>query len=409
MPAAPAASSATDHATPATAFVFTPAFWLLLAVQTAFGMGFSAFLLLPKFLATELDASAGAIGFVTAVGSIASVLTFPVVGAWSDRIGRKPFIMAGSVVLAITSLGFHSVHETGPWLYALCIVRSVGFACVFNSTTTLVTEQVPPEKMAQALGIFGVALLSTHALAPASAELLSEAYGWGAVFNASSVLGVLSILLTLGLREKARVQHRSAHDVSFLQLLARPRSLRIAATIATAGAGFGTLFVLHQPFALSLGFKRVSGFFFAYGAAAVFVRVFFGATADRFGRQRVSAFALMIFATSIAAMAGLRDGWLMPIGLVFGLSHGVLYPAFNALAVENIAESERGKMMSLYHGGFNAGQTLMVPLFGALADTIGYRSVFVTMGLLAFGVGTWLFASPIESATSTPRETPAEA
>lgn len=396
MSATPAAPSI-DPATKPDTFVFTPAFWLLLAVQTAFGLGVSVYLLLPKFLTVELGASAREIGLVTAAGHVASVMTFPVVGTWSDRTGRKPFILGGSIVLALTSVAFHAVTTTGPLLYVLCIVRSVAFAAVFNSTTTLVTEWVPSSRMAQALGIFGVALLSTHAIAPAVAELISESYGWPAVFTASSVLGVTSLVLTLGLREKSRGGIRTTRDASFMQLLTRPRSLRIFGTIATAGAGFGTLFVMHQPFALSLGFTRVSGFFVAYASAAVFVRIVFGQTADRFGRQRVSAIALMVLAASVGSMAGLREGWLMPIGAVFGLAHGVLYPAFNALAVEGIAETERGKMMSLYHGGFNAGQALMVPIFGVMADTVGYQSVFLTMGTFAFAVGAWLMSAPMHS------------
>jgi MFS family permease len=213
------------------------------------------------------------------------------------------------------------------------------------------------------------------------------------------------VLLALGVREKSRRILRGAPSVSIGELLARPRMLRITFTIATAGGGFGTLFVLHQPFALSLGISRIGSFFVAYASAAVFVRVFFGHAADRFGRQRVSAVALMTFATSIAAMAFLREGLLAPIGAVFGLAHGVLYPAFNALAVEDVAESERGKIMSLYHGGFNAGQMLMVPIFGAVADAAGYQPVFIVMGGFALMVGTWLLAVPIQAAARVPGHT----
>lgn len=393
----PARDGASTH--DQTGFVFTPGFWLLLVVQTAFGLGFSTFLLLPKFLTTELGATAKDIGIVTAIGSVAGVLMFPIVGTLSDRTGRKPFILGGSFVMAATSLCFHAVHEIGLLLYALGVVRSIAFACVFNSTTTMVTEQVPPQRMAQALGIFGVALLSTQAIAPAAAELISERYGWGPVFNASCVLGAIALLLAFGLREKTRHHAHGTEAVGILQLLARKRTRRVTFTVATAGAGFGTLFVLHQPFALSLGITRISSFFVAYATAAVFVRVFFGHAADRFGRQRVSALALITFAIAIAAMAGLRDGLLAPIGAVFGLAHGVLYPAFNALAVEDVGESERGKIMALYHGGFNAGQTVMVPIFGVVANSFGYRPVFLIMGSLAFVVGTWLLASPIEPAT----------
>src|SRR5262245_24732653 len=76
---APSTSTSTSTSSPpeANGLVFTAGFWLLLAVQTAFGLGFSTFLLLPKFLTVELTASAKEIGLVTAISSIAGVLMFP--------------------------------------------------------------------------------------------------------------------------------------------------------------------------------------------------------------------------------------------------------------------------------------------------------------------------------------------
>src|SRR6187397_2800345 len=66
------------------------AFFLrVVAFQVAVGFGFSAYFLLPKYLATELHASPSTIGAVTAVALCAVVLVAPVVGWSLDRYGRR--------------------------------------------------------------------------------------------------------------------------------------------------------------------------------------------------------------------------------------------------------------------------------------------------------------------------------
>ena len=49
-------------------------------MQMAFGLCWSTFLLLPKYLTTELDATASQIGFVSAIPTFAGTLAVPIVG-----------------------------------------------------------------------------------------------------------------------------------------------------------------------------------------------------------------------------------------------------------------------------------------------------------------------------------------
>src|SRR5687767_236990 len=80
--------------------LLTPNFIALIITQTCFGLSFSCFFLLPKYLKQVLQASDVQIGAVASLGSLAGVFAFPLVGALNDRFGRKPFILLGNVLMA---------------------------------------------------------------------------------------------------------------------------------------------------------------------------------------------------------------------------------------------------------------------------------------------------------------------
>src|SRR5204862_2641372 len=111
----------------------------------------------------------------------------------------------------------------------------------------------------------------------------------------------------------------------------QPLAHQYALILVLTGAGFGTVFAFQAPHALALGRSRAGGFFVAYAAAAILVRVGFGHLPDRFGRHRVAVAAVLVYASVVLGMADLRPNALEVYGAIFGLAHGVFYPASNAL------------------------------------------------------------------------------
>src|SRR5690606_32932666 len=120
----------------------------------------------------------------------------------------------------------------------------------------------------------------------------------------------------------------------------------------------------------------VGGFFLGYTVAAVLVRVLLGGLPDRFGRLRVGRIALAGYAIVVAAMSQLTPNSLVFFGVAFGMVHGMMYPALNAVAVEGASDSQRGKVMSFYNGSFNLGVATSSFGLGHVAEAWGYSSVF---------------------------------
>jgi predicted MFS family arabinose efflux permease len=310
-----------------------------------------------------------------------------------DRFGRLRFLRAGILLFAVSAVGFVWVDSLGPLVYVLRFVQGIAWALAFAGAGAVVIDHAPPERLGQAIGLFGVSMLSMNAVAPPVVEIIAAASGWGDVFLLAAAAAGVSLLLSMLLHE-VHEPPDAGEATGVLDVVRRPRTLWFMAIIALSGCAFGAMFTFSQPFALELGMTQISGFFVAYTLAAISVRIALGPLAERVGRPRVSVLASVLYAGSVLAMAALEPGALVWIGAAFGLAHGFFYPAFNALAIEAAAPHERGKFMSIFNAAFNGGWAVGNLALGLVAARAGFPSVFI-WAAAATGLGTLLLlASP---------------
>jgi MFS family permease len=372
---------------------------LVLCVQFCFGLSYSTFFLLPKFLARQFHAHADAIGAVAAVALLAGVFSSPWTGAWLDRGSRRPFISYGALVNGLCGGAFALVHTLSWPIFALRAVHGISYALVFNATLTLSADLASPKKLGQAIGLCGAAGMVANAIAPALAESVADSRGWAVVFLFAGGAALIAGLLSLGIREpkyatalEPALTSVAATEASLsaFALLRDPRRLGAFVCSAANGAAFGVMFTFTQPYALSLGATKVSSFFVGYTLIALSVRLFLGSLADTWGRRRVALTALVMYGLVAAMTSLLRPNLLFVAGAGLGLAHGLLYPAINALAAEGVPRARRGAVMSYFFGCFNAGFALWVLGLGVLAKSQGYPVVFLATGLLAWSAIAFL-------------------
>jgi MFS family permease len=374
--------------------LLTRSFGALLIAQAGFGYAFSSFLLLPKFLVAELGAGPGDIGRVEAVHGIAIVLLMPWVGGVVDRLGRRDFLTAGALLMAVASAAFVAVDHVGPLLYALRALHGIAFAMAFSAGAALALDLAPPQRLAQAIGFFGSTFLAMNAVAPTVVEELAGTRGWGAAFATAGISAGLCALLSRFLRDPRAPEAAGERVAGVWEFALRPRQIRTSLVIALAGAALGVVFRFYQPFALAIGIEQVKGFFVAYAVAAVGVRVGLGQLVDRGGRRRVALVCLVFYVVILLGMTQLAPGTLALFGAAMGATHGLFYPSFNAVAAEGAGARERGKVMALFQAAWQIGFAVAQAGLGALAERRGYPAVFVAGGLCAAAALVVLALSP---------------
>lgn len=367
----------------------------LLVAQGAFGFAFSSFLLLPKFLGTQLGAGPGEIGVVTTLHGVTVVVCLPILGSAVDRLGRRDFLTAGAALMAVACVLFRGVEAMGPLVYALRVAQAVAFSMAFAAGGALAVDLAPRERLGHAIGLFGLTFLSMNAIASAAVEEIAARSSWQTAFGAAACAAAASALLSRLVADPPRTATDAANRTSVLDVATRPSQLRVMVVIALVGVALCAMFTFGQLFALELDpGTPVRGFFVLYAATAIALRIGFGPFVDRIGRRPVSIASLAVYAATLLGMARLAAGGFSLFGPALGVAHGVFYPAFNALAVEDLAESERGKGMALFQAAFNVGFASGGVALGALAEQAGFRPVFLVGGaglVVALGV---LVATP---------------
>jgi predicted MFS family arabinose efflux permease len=373
-------------------------FVLLLVLQFCFGIAFSTFVLLPKILASSLHAGPGGIGVVMSMFAMAGVATIPFVGTRVDRPGRPRLILGGTMLMVATALGYLAVDHVGPLAMALRAAHGAAYTIVFVTGSALAADLSPPGRMARTMAVYGSANLVTNAIAPLMVEPLIDRFGPWTAYVVAAAAALVSGVLTARLVEPAREEHSHA---SLWPVLRRGRALRITAAIGLAGIALGGMFTFSQPMALSLGISRVRGFFVAYTAAVIFVRLVLGNLIDRVGPQRACVAALGLYTVVVFSMRFLGALGLETLGAAFGVAHGFLFPAAMALSIADLPAAERGRMLTLTNAGLIGGGVFVLPL-GGVAARAGYPTLYALCAAGTLAAALLLWRWPIAGPRAVP-------
>ncbi len=356
------------------------AFIRVTAANFTFFLSFASFFLLPQHL-HDLGASKDQIGDIMAVFGLAAIPLTPLVGAVIDRFRRRPVFIGGALLMWGSSTAFAWVDELSPLLYLLRFLQGCAFACCFTAATTLAADLAPADRRAQALGLFGVFTLITHGLAVPIAEFIESRLGFIGLFYLAPVWCLVAAAIFLPVPE-TRHGHGPAGGSKLFALATSPSLYPAMVVSVLAGGGFGVALTFVPVLAETIRIEHVSVYFMAYVGAAVTVRVVGGRLADLHGRRAVVLPSLVLLAASIGGLAIISSQTELALaGLVFGVGHGLLYPALNALVVDASKVEDRGKVMALYNAAFNLGITCGAIVFGRVAEAHGYATMFLAAGL----------------------------
>ncbi|MDT3434783.1 MFS transporter [Haloarcula sp. 1CSR25-25] len=126
---------------------------------------------------------------------IANVAFQVPIGRASDRFGRRPFIVAGFVVLAPSV--FVQGLVTGPWLMLLArFVQGIAVALVFAPSLALAGDLAGARGSGTTLSVLTMAFGLGVAAGPLASGLLYNLGSFSTPFTAGAVLAVLALVLT---------------------------------------------------------------------------------------------------------------------------------------------------------------------------------------------------------------------
>jgi MFS family permease len=345
-----------------------------------FFFNFHSFLLLPLRI-KELGGTESDIGFIMGATGLSTIFTTPAVGVLVDRWGRKWFIALGGVLMSFATLPFAYLHTLNFWFPLLRVIHGAAFSLCFISAGTLTADVTPVSKRSQALGIFGVFTIVNYAIAPFVGKRIVERYDFSVFFLVVFILGFLSFLVTLLIKESSKPSEKVGEKNGILTTLFRKGVFVAAFTLMISGSGFIPTLTFIPVFAREIKVESFDLFFIAYTFTALLVRIFGGWIPDKFGKKRAAVPSLFFFALSVIGISfASNTTHFVEIGILFGLSHGLVYPSIYALVIDLSPNVDRGKAFAICSVSFTLGGMLGSFIYGVVAEFLGFHIMYLAAG-----------------------------
>jgi MFS family permease len=356
-------------------------------------------LMLPHlpFYAEHFGAPPLVVGLLAASFAVCQLISGPILGRISDRVGRKPTLLVSQAgtFAGFLVLGFATTLEM------LFIGRIIDGLTAGNLSIAqaYISDVTRPENRTKAFGLIGIAFGSGFVLGPAISGELVHRFGYSAPPFGAAALSLLSIATTALLlpshKPQAAPSPGAARLVAFRSFFDRPLPRRRLLSFFAFTLSFSTL--IGSGLALFLerrfGFNsRSTGYIYAFSGiiGGLVQGGFIGRIVKRLGEERL---ALLGFVAMAVGYGLLGAAFTLPVLLalvaIASLGAAVTRPSITTLLTKSVGRDEQGAAL-----GVSQSLSSISQIVGPIAATwlIGHRQ-FAAYGLTAAAfaaAGAWL-------------------
>lgn len=380
-------------------------------------IGFTMVLPLLPFYATRLGADPALVGILIAAHPFAQLVVSPFWGRLSDRIGRRPLILAGLILSAAAYVIF-GLAEAIWLLFASRIVQGAGGG-ITGVVQAYVADAVEPEERTKALGWLTAATSAGVMIGPASGSLATYLGPEGPGFLAAG-LCILNILFAWKWLPEPK---RYAGPTAEMPIQAPRRSLRrslwevlrhpaapVSSLIWVYAIGMMAFMAMNAVLALylkdSFGVtEKTIGYFYAYvGAISLVMRaLILGPMVRRFGEIGVTRLGA---ASLVLGLAGIpfTGGSLPLLGLVVlfvPVGTALLFPATTSQVSRLSSRSEVGQLLGVQQS-FGGVSRMVGPLWAGFAYQRSFHYPFWMAAVLMLSVSFLTLRMRGEERTAAP-------
>jgi MFS transporter, DHA1 family, tetracycline resistance protein len=334
-----------------------PTLFLIVVIDL---VGFGLVIPLLPFYAVRFGASPQLVTALLAIYSLMALLSAPLWGRLSDRIGRRPVLMSSLAAGALAYLWMGAADA----LWMLFAARGLAGICAGNiaAAQAYVADVTTPENRAKGMGLigaaFGLGFIIGPALGgllagndPASADLAMPAWV-AAGLSGMALLGVMFVLSESRPLEARQNMPARGRLGAVLGALRRPilsRLILIFFLVILAFSGMESTFALWAMRQFGWGPSQVA-YVFAYVGllSAVLQGGLIGRLSRRFGEERLLLVGLVLIGIGLLALPAAR--WMSLLALVLAalaVGMGLVQPSLNSLISRRAGGEEQGEVLGV--------------------------------------------------------------
>lgn len=312
-------------------------------------------------------------GVVAFAFGIASFIASPVLGALSDRYGRRPVLLFGFFGLGANF--FLTAFATQIWM--LVAARLMGGAMQANAAVAnaYVADITEPQDRARRFGLLGAMMGLGFIVGPVMGGLLG-AIDLQLPFLVAGGLTMLNFLYgyfvlpeSLPARQRKAFDWRTANPLTALRQLAQLRGVApLVGVVAFSGLAQFVLYtswVLYTTFKFGWGPLENGWSLAAVGVSSVLVQGFLMRHLLRwFSPQKLAVLGLLSSALAYALWGAASQGWMMYAVIGVNLLGGTVAAAVNSMISSAADSTSQGRTLGAV-SSLGSLMAVLAPMIGA--------------------------------------------
>src|SRR5216684_4210328 len=292
-------------------------------------------------------------GYFGFAWNLMQFLFLPVLGAWSDRFGRRPVILISCLGLGLDYI-FMALAPSLRWLFVGRLISGITASNV-STAFAYITDVTPGPERAKKFGLLGAAFGVGFVIGPAVGGLLGH-YNLRAPFWAAAVLSMANFLYGLFVLPESLPKERRAksawHMANPLGSLTLLRSHPVLAGLSVvvflyylAHQALQNVFVLYTEYRYGWNTKSVGISLALVGVCAVIVSGgMVGPYVKKLGERIGLMSGLLWGVLGFAGFALAWKGWQMLAAIPFIALWGVAGPSVQSLMSQRVDATSQGKL-----------------------------------------------------------------
>ena len=172
-------------------------------------------------MAADFGVTAGTIGAVAAAYALPGIFTGALAGPFSDRYGRRPFLVGGASMVGIGTI----LSALAPDLLTVTVLRGVagiGAAVVLPNMMSTVADHFGPERRPRMISIVFLANTLGGLVGITATGIVAQHYGWRVALALAGAFALAAALAT-ALAPLRRVPRTEGHFLSGVRLVLTDR------------------------------------------------------------------------------------------------------------------------------------------------------------------------------------------
>jgi MFS transporter, DHA1 family, tetracycline resistance protein len=309
--------------------------------------------LIIEFRGGDVASAAWYVGLFATLWAAMQFIFSPIIGAASDRYGRRPVILLSNLGLGLDYL-LMALAPTLGWLFVGRLVSGITSAS-YPTAGAYIADVTPPKERAARFGMLGAAFGLGFIVGPAVGGLLGSIdlrlpfWVASGLSLANFAYGFFILPESLPPERRRAFSLRNAHIIGSIRLLrSHPELLGMAATLLLMGLAHEALpntLVLYADVRYGWSESQVGLALALVGVASVVVSMgLVRPLVRRLGERRTALLGLAAGVAGFLWFAFSADGFWFPFGIAFIALLGVANPAFQALMSHRIDPREQGQL-----------------------------------------------------------------